>query len=215
MPKPANTTSLTIKIFLGISLLVNILLFAKLLNNKYGFYQPNKQSGPHNPDILFIGDSQTQLFDVNKYFKNPHIKNRGIIGDVTAGVLDRLKPLTITQPSKIFIQIGINDLLSIHIGTDSALINYTQIVKTIKKDSPGSKIYLESVLPTKLVSRDTLNKYNAGVKKLSDDNNLTFINLYDSFNENGNLNMNYDCGDGLHLNGKGYLEWKKLLNKYL
>ena len=60
--------------------------------------------------IVFLGNSLTQNFELSEFFPNHKIKNRGINGDVSAGILNRVKSITALHPSKIFIEMGINDL---------------------------------------------------------------------------------------------------------
>ena len=63
--------------------------------------------------IVFIGDSITDGCALNDYYKNLPLAvyNRGIGGDTTSGVLERLKlSLFDIKPSKIVMLIGINDI---------------------------------------------------------------------------------------------------------
>lgn len=61
-------------------------------------------------DIIFLGNSITNGGEWAELLGNPHAKNRGISGDTTQGVLDRLSTITKGKPSKIFLLIGTNDL---------------------------------------------------------------------------------------------------------
>jgi lysophospholipase L1-like esterase len=78
-------------------------------------------------------------------FQNPKIKNRGIGGDETDGVLLRLEEIIKSLPEKIFIMIWINDLS--HLGIDQVVTNYKKIIEKIKSQSPNTKIYIQSILP--------------------------------------------------------------------
>ena len=60
---------------------------------------------------LFLGDSLTEYGNWRELFPGLDIKNRGIAGDTTDGVLHRLDGITALSPDKIFLMIGINDLL--------------------------------------------------------------------------------------------------------
>ena len=46
----------------------------------------------------------------SEIFQNPNIKNRGISGDVTEGILYRINEITESQPLQVFLMIGTNDL---------------------------------------------------------------------------------------------------------
>ena len=97
-------------------------------------------------DIIFLGNSITNGCEWAELLGNAHAKNRGISGDTTNGVLDRLHVITAGKPSKVFLLIGINDL-SGGLTVDSIAKNIETIVKRIKKESPATRVYLQSVLP--------------------------------------------------------------------
>lgn len=61
-------------------------------------------------DILFVGNSITDGGEWGELFQNPRVKNRGISGDTTWGVYDRLSVLTQGKPAQIFLLIGINNV---------------------------------------------------------------------------------------------------------
>src|ERR1700754_4632915 len=96
--------------------------------------------------IIFLGNSITEMGNWKKATGDTTVINRGIAGDITYGVLKRLKDITDRQPSKVFLLIGIND-----IGKDipDAVIadNDLKIVKEIHTKCPQTKIYVQSILP--------------------------------------------------------------------
>ena len=63
-----------------------------------------------NRSIIFIGDSITDGCEWSELLQNPNIKNRGIGSDTTYGVLKRLDNIIQSEPEKVFLMIGINDL---------------------------------------------------------------------------------------------------------
>ncbi len=95
---------------------------------------------PNTPNsILFLGDSITDNAEwVELFGNNPRVKNRGIGGDDTDGVLGRLKEVTESQPNKIFIMIGTNDL-AYGKSKEYVLKIYREILERIKSDSPTLK----------------------------------------------------------------------------
>jgi lysophospholipase L1-like esterase len=86
-------------------------------------------------DIIFLGNSITDGVDWVELVGNRHAKNRGISGDITFGVLERLDEVIEGQPAKVFILIGINDI-SRNIPDAVILQNYQRMVSRIKKESP-------------------------------------------------------------------------------
>ena len=66
---------------------------------------------PDTPnEIIMLGNSITDGCEWSELFQNSNIKNRGISGDITEGVLYRLDEVTRSKPAKVFLLIGINDL---------------------------------------------------------------------------------------------------------
>ena len=61
-------------------------------------------------DIIFLGNSINDGSEWYELFNDIRIKNRGISGDMTPGILHRLKEVTNRKPAKVFLMIGINDL---------------------------------------------------------------------------------------------------------
>lgn len=172
--------------------------------------------------IYFLGDSLTDGCEWNELLSNPKIKNRGIMGDSTEGVLNRLKQITQSKPQKIFIMIGINDLLN-NIETTKILDNYQKIITTIRNDSPKTKIYIQSVLPLNFeldkskrpINNQNISDFNNSLKNLTDNSTIFYIDLFPAFLDSSNqLNKQYTL-DGIHLNGSGYLLWKNQVSKYI
>jgi len=98
-------------------------------------------------EIILLGDSITNCANWDELFPNKKIVNRGISGDITLGVLDRMEEIVKRKPKKIFILIGINDI-SIDLDKSIILTNYQAIISKIKKDNPKTIVYVQSILPT-------------------------------------------------------------------
>lgn len=115
------------------------------------------QSIPNPPltkgDIIFLGNSINDGAEWNELFTNKgekhadsRIKNRGISGDITAGVIHRLAEITRRKPAKVFLMIGINDL-GRGLTPDSVVKNILLINDYLQQESPGTKVFIESILP--------------------------------------------------------------------
>jgi len=170
-------------------------------------------------EIIMLGNSITDQCEWHELFNNINVKNRGIGGDDTDGVLERLSEVTESKPAKIFIMIGTNDL-AYSKTVDRVIENYKKIINQIQTDSPKTKIYIESVLPVDYAIHFTrpiadIIKINDQLKEIVAQNNLTYIDLFSVFKTDQNkLNPEYSL-DGLHLNGKGYQLWKQQIIKYI
>lgn len=197
----------------------------KRLANTFGDYYAHRTSlfeklPKSNDNIIFLGDSLTDHCEWSELFQNIRLKNRGIGGDTTDGLLNRLDDIVAFQPQKLFIMIGINDLLK-GLAAERILANYRKIIELVQERSPNTKLYLQSVLPVKQSlyygkkTNDEIQKLNDQLLFLSRELNVEFIDLHAQFvDPTGQLNSRYSR-DGLHLNGSGYLLWKNAIEKYV
>ena len=174
-------------------------------------------------DIIFLGNSITARAHWNELLQLPNAKNRGISGDTTFGILERLDEITEGQPAKIFLLIGINDI-SRNFPNLTILTNYESIIKRIKKESPNTQLYLETILPVNSSFEVYKNHYNKdnhtleineGIKTLAKKYDLVLIDLYPQFlDKQKRLNPIY-TDEGLHLNERGYVHWAKILEPFI
>ena len=63
------------------------------------------------PATVFLGDSLTDFYPLEEFFAGEDVVNRGIAGDKTTDVLKRLEEIKALRPSRLFLQIGINDMI--------------------------------------------------------------------------------------------------------
>lgn len=174
-------------------------------------------------DIIFLGNSITAGVDWNELLQLPQARNRGISGDLTFGVLQRLDEVTEGHPAKVFILIGINDI-GRNIPDSLILRNYEWMIQRIQKASPRTKIYFQTLLPTNNTFTQHKEHYNKdehilamnrGIKRLTEQYHITLVDLHPHFlDKDGKLDAGYTM-DGLHLNDKGYQVWKAVLQPYL
>jgi lysophospholipase L1-like esterase len=190
----------------------------------YEFEAQLYQSYPHaKSDIVFLGNSITDRVDWNELLGMPNVHNRGISGDITFGVLERLDEVIEGKPAKVFILIGINDV-SRNIPDSVIFKNYKKIVERIKVGSPHTKIYFQTLLPVNNEFTQFKNHYNKDehilwlngqIKTLAKQDKINVIDLHPHFlNSDKKLDKRYTL-DGLHLNAEGYKVWAGILQKYL
>jgi lysophospholipase L1-like esterase len=170
-------------------------------------------------EIIFLGNSITEGSDWKKLLDSDQIVNRGIGGDVTYGILNRLEEIIRHKPAKIFILIGINDIAQ-RVPDEVILKNYKEIIKRITAQSPETEIVIQSLLPLnpehpKFPKRyneiERVKKLNIQIKTLTDAMGVKFLDLYPLFiNASGLLNESLTY-DGLHLNSEGYTRWADFL----
>ena len=144
-----------------------------------------------NTDIVFLGDSITARFEWQEYFSDLTVTNRGIDSDVTEGVLNRLDTVENQHPQKIFLMIGINDIMH--------------------------KLSLDtSILPVNTstgIDNSDVSAFNAELRQLCDGLALPYIDLYSLMVTDGN-NFTYTA-DGVHPTGEGYAIWMDGIREYV
>jgi len=187
--------------------------------------------------IVFLGNSITygirnheSLFDVN------NIVNRGISGDYTEGILSRLNEIIYYKPIAVFLLIGLNDFFDDNTlrperTPENIGKNIIRIANTIKKGSPDSKIYIQTIMPINnkqyLEDKPYVEflwpEYNPSINEqviqlnnfIKQNSNFEIIDLYPSFvNSSGSMKRNLSR-DGVHLNDNGYKIWIEQLMPYI
>ena len=173
-------------------------------------------------DVVFLGDSLIERCNWNELFPDLNVKNRGIGGDTVNGVLVRLNTVMKTQPKKIFLMVGVNNLMNGN-SVDQIVEDYGRLLDELVelRDEEGVKIYVESILPVgpemKNASRIILDgrEVNSRVKEMCADRDITYIDLTDAFS-NEDLALNSDFGyDGVHINARGYRVLRDKLESYV
>jgi lysophospholipase L1-like esterase len=174
-------------------------------------------------DILFVGNSITDGGEWCELFQNPNVKNRGISGDTTQGVYDRLDALLKGTPAQIFLLIGINNVPRGE-SADSIAAGIRRIVQRIRQESPATEVLVQSVLPVTPqygkfdghTSRwQLVPEINRRVRRLAQEEKVTYIDLFSHFADaEGKMKPEY-TNDGLHLKGNGYLLWKEMVQPFL
>lgn len=184
-------------------------------------------------DIVFIGNSITQgiagerpsvtykpgkaAFD--KAFAVYSWVSAGISGDRTQHVLWRLQNGTYAtaKPKFAVLTIGVNNFAD-DSGEEVAM-GIHEILHWMKKNMPNTKIILAGPLPTGLKKDDTYRKKYEIVQSLikkEGSKQVIYLPLATAFiKENGDLNLDYCSGDGIHLVEKGYEKWAELLKEVI
>ena len=191
------------------------------------YYWHSKDMFDHLPDtrneIVFLGNSITDGAEWFELLQNKKCRNRGISGDVTEGILLRLDGVTRLKPSAIFLLIGINDL-SRNISVDEITGRYREILQRIEKETPGTKVYVQSVMPvnpatgrnTRLEGKtDLIIELNGRLQALAKEFGMTYIDLFTPLVDDNNLLPRRYSIDGLHLSYEGYSVWSGILRQYI
>jgi lysophospholipase L1-like esterase len=175
--------------------------------------------------IVFVGDSLTHIGTWRKYFPNVETANQGIGGNTTSMVLARLQPIIDAKPKKLFLLIGANDM---NFGVEHPFItlNQRKIIERVRKGSPNTKIFVQSVLPfgkdVRVYFPSVSKSYIEDIKTINKalavvcfELNVPFINLYNKFaDETGHLKPEY-TKDQLHLEPLGYELWVSCIDEFV
>ena len=156
-------------------------------------------------DVVFLGDSITRGGSWHEWFPRSPIRNRGIGGDTTSGVLNRLHQVTSGKPSRVFLLIGTNDVM---LGESDATIveNIATIVERFARESSETQLFVQSILPRGAGYRDRIEALNRKIRGAIGDR-AEWIDLYPLLlDEDGSIADRYS-NDELHLLGAGYTVW--------
>ena len=176
----------------------------------------------NNDIILFLGDSITERFKLEKYLPNYYTINSGVGGNTTTDIInDMQNRIHKYDYNKVFLLVGINDLLFTTESNEEIKQNIELIIDNLNKKE--SKIYLESVYPintniTKDIpkeSNERISQFNSTLKDICNNDKCIYINMHDDLiDKTGNLKKIY-TNDGIHLNKIGYIKITKKLLKYI
>lgn len=161
--------------------------------------------------LCFIGDSMIANWDLERYFPNRMVENKGIDG---IGIED-LDAISLTgSTTNVVVLIGTNDLNSPM--TNAELDSYVlQYITEIGKLKANLQI-LVSILPTDDKQKNQRIEYvnrnvHDSITKLV---SVEYVNCYDSFLRDGKIKEEL-TRDGTHLNDYGYMLLTDLVKERL
>ncbi len=154
-------------------------------------------------DVAFLGDSLTAGYDVASYYPEYLVLNRGIGGDTTHRLIERLDASVLDlQPKVCVMLIGGNN-------PETMFEDYEDILIALKENMPNTKVILVSHAPTSgpdWGKRNEIFTYNnVKVKLLAEKYGFEFVDLYSPMFdlEAGELKAEYTV-DGAHFTAEGY-----------
>ncbi len=164
-------------------------------------------------ETMMLGDSITDEGQWDELLNNTKVQNRGISGDTTDGVIDRLSSVS-KGIKQVFIMIGVNDIMRGR-EVDEIFGNYLKIIQTFK--DKNIKVYIQSTLYIGESRKENFNskveELDKRLEKYASENQITFINLNPIFAPQKVLKKEF-TSDDLHLNGSAYKLWAEQIKKY-
>jgi len=167
---------------------------------------------PVNTEFVMVGDSLTQQGIWNEMFPDVTIANRGVNGNTTSNVLNRIETIVATKAKTALILLGINDLHQ-NISQEETLANYKAIVEQLQE--AGMEVVIQSTLECAFIrcgaELKQVRALNIELEKYANANNIKFIDINKNMTTpKGGLKKNL-TNDGIHLSGEGYYHWSKAI----
>ncbi|MBQ6404881.1 MAG: hypothetical protein IJJ63_02385 [Bacilli bacterium] len=172
-------------------------------------------------NYLFVGDYHTLDFDLEDLFLENYYVKSVDKKLTTTSLLDNIKSMIyVYNPSIVFIEVGMNDLLEERDMSD-ILDDMGDIIKKIQDNRPYARIYVESLYPINKDFKDfdsdyeeidysEIEDYNEELKDLCSTLNVSYLDIYKEISENHELKKKY-TDDGVTLNALGYEKVYKVI----
>lgn len=188
--------------------------------------------------ILFTGSSLMEMFPVCEIARSQGIEqviyNRGVSGLNTDEFLENIDTLLLDlEPSKIFINIGTNDITKERFGDQwmsHLMDNICRIMEIIKFRIPDVEIFIMAFYPAnlhlpwqteqsiqwmKLRTPENLTLCNHRLKEIAEKYGCRYLDCNEALvDEHGEQKSEYAI-DGVHMYANGYLNVFKSLKPYL
>lgn len=174
-----------------------------------------------NDEIVFAGDSITDMLSLLESFTD--VRNHGVSSDSSRGLLDRLEMIAATKPKQFFLNIGTNDL-SKEVSADEVAANIREIVDRMAAESPGTELFVTSVLPISIEFHSGLRnerrlvatgRLNAMIAEASRGGKFTYLDFSTDFRDDkGQLRRDLTT-DGIHLSDDGIRLYCKLIEPHV
>ena len=167
-------------------------------------------------DVVMIGDSLTEGVIWSEVFPNIRIANRGVSGDRTIDILNRIDVILNLQPKKVFILAGLNDFAS-GANVDQAFETYVKILKRLREKN--IEVYVQSTIECSRIrcgnQDDEVQALNVKLQKYAKEEHLVFIDLNNKLSSKRLGLLPRYTSDGIHLTADGYVVWSQMIMPYL
>lgn len=166
------------------------------------FQEQNDTINQGETDVAFIGDSLTEGYNLAEYYPQYNTVNRGIGGDTTHGVQQRLKvSLYDINPKVVVMLIGGNNLKTM-------LNNYEEILVDIKTNLPQTKVVVVSLSAmggSFAEKNQVVLSNNAVLRQLANKHGYSFVDIFTPLynTKTQQIHQEYTT-DGAHFSSKGY-----------
>ncbi|MBD5534797.1 MAG: lysophospholipase [Lachnospiraceae bacterium] len=173
-------------------------------------------------ETVFAGSSLMEMFPINKLLEESGsdkiIYNRGVGGFVSEELWNALDTCILDlKPSRLFINIGTNDLSDPAIPIDRMIATYDKIITAVEQHLPDIRIYLMAYYPVnyeaatesmkeclRIRTNEKITLANTKVAALAAGHSQRYIDVNKNLkDEQGRLKSEYTI-EGMHINEDGY-----------
>jgi len=169
-------------------------------------------------NVVFVGDSITEGYPLERYFPGRPALNRGIISDGIGfderGVLNRMDSSVFDCNAKaVFLLIGVNDLPHDWVTVEECLDGYREIVRQIRKRLPETQLVLQTLLPTgerykkHAYLNPRIEQFNTALSTMAKEQSIPLIDLHALYRDEQGMLPADLTRDGLHLLPEAYAPW--------
>ncbi len=176
-------------------------------------YRAMEKALPYSPAqaVVFLGDSLTEQFDLDYFFKMPRLVNHGVSGDHIDGARERLHLSKKTGAQQLWLMIGINDLFD---GRDDAWM-FSEYQCLLEGLDFCPRVMVQSLLPTgpswQKLAGGRVPEMNRFLEKESRRRSFSYIDLHTPFRQAIADGENLFQDDDIHLNDRAYTLWSSLI----
>lgn len=165
-------------------------------------------------DTILVGDSLTDFFPVHEFTPHTPLLNRGVAGETTRDVAARMEAILSLHPKKVFLLIGINDLIRERKLTAPTLAQ--RVMDLAGRFSPETELTVVSLYPVNRRKRKwsflcCKHAYNAEINEVNRllsaqcaEQGIRYLDVASALKDDkGDLKAEYSI-EGLHLTIAGY-----------
>ncbi len=181
--------------------------------------------------VIFFGDSNMELYDIDRYFPEIEVKyNCGIGGSTSESLIWIVDEAVIKyKPKVVVFMVGTNDLGNTNMRSPREIaLNVRTIIDLIKKNIPHVKILIVSTLPcNEELQGEAVGKFmrsNKNILILNEEykeiikntEDTIFVDAFSKLIDDDTNNIKYGYSeDGLHLTQIGYEHLTEIIKPYI
>ena len=184
------------------------------------FEAADKTQAPPRGAVLFVGSSSIRMWKtLEKDFPDLTVINRGFGGSTIRDSIRYAHRIVVPyEPKRIVLYAGDNDIAQGKTA-EQVLGDFKEFVATVRAKLPGARIDFVAIKPS--IRRwgmvDQMREANRLVREYAAvEKNLGYIDIFTPMlGDDGMPRKELFIEDGLHLNGKGYELWTKVVGEAL